>query len=445
MNQPWLQEVGSSKPQYFNTNSIMSNVASITTPYTDPVSDLEPTERFAEGESFHPFAFNTTGCNSARSRSSYASGLLSIITLPSFITNDRPLPYSSPVGVRVECPVRLNNHHRKQSSLIGRRFSGTDSVLPVSSVNDDDMSSKWSLQIITSALEWSSSISSPVGLHSPSRSPRSSQGRLNLSLDAEDEAAMRWRELPSLPSTQGVSSIQTPHSRRATGVGNFSTEWLPSYCEKELKPPGFFAARVPLPHSPSTPPPSVSPLRYALPSPDGIPPTNGFTTPYASYPLLPSSISPSPGPFSYPPTPRSSDKFMDVHTIHRADQTLSLTINTPHRLSDVVCRTHSKLYTPTTPTLFALPGNNSGFLPYAPDDDRTRGSIYRRSGVSAYSQSSTIQDILLPPPPSLAASSSPSTPVSRRGPRPLPIPGQAGRSRTPYSQKGSTAQHLTRE
>jgi len=455
VTQPRLQEIGGNKPQYFNAHSILSNVASITTPYTYPVSapptvvsvspepaarpDLEPTERSAEGEIHHPFAFNTAGYNVPGSRSSFTSGLLSIITLPSFITNDRSQLHSSPVGGRIESPVRPYNHHRNLSSLFGRRLSGTDSILPVS-VNDEGMSSKWSLHIITSALEWSDSTSSSVRLHSPSRSPRSFQGRLNLSFDVEDEAAMRWKKLPSLPSTQGASSIHSPHSRRANEVEEFSTERLPTYCEKELKPPGFLAAHVPLPPSPSTPAPSVSPLSYASPSPGEIPPTNGFTTPYASYPPLPPSIPPSPGSFSYPSTPRS-DEFVDVYTIRPADRTVSLSINTPHRLSGFVSRTHS--YTPATPTIFAHPGNNSGSLPYVPNDDGTGRFVYHRSEVSAYSRFSTVQEVLLPPPPSLVSPSSPSTPP--RGPRPLPTPGQPSRSRPSSSQTSSTGQLFTRK
>ncbi|KAF9646228.1 hypothetical protein BDM02DRAFT_3130526 [Thelephora ganbajun] len=462
---PRLQEIGSNKPRYFNTNSIVSNVALITTFYTDPAavtstlvstspapaieSDQEHVERSAKGKNHPSSALNAPNFNTARSRGSQGSGMLSIITLPSFIANDRPRPYSTSVAVQIESPVRPHNHHRKRSSIFGQRFSGTDAVPPVSPVNDEDGSGKRSrptsavLQIFNSVLQRRGSTSSSVRSSSPSRrSLRRSQGRLNLSFGAEDEAAIEWRRLPPLHSVHDTSAIQIPDSHRASGSEDFLPERLPSYCEDESKLPGLLAAHIPLPPSPSTQASSVSPLTYAPPSPEEIPPLDGFTTVYSSHPLLLPSTPSTPVPFSYPPTPRSTDKFVDPHMTHPVDRIVSPTTSTFRHLSGDVDRNLSNLNTPTIPTLSAFPGSNDGSLPYGPNDDGAGWSAYRRSAISAYSQHSNVQELVLPPAPLLTVPPSPLPPISPRGPRPrpLPAPGQASRSGTLYRQTSPTGQ-----
>ena len=499
-------------PRYFSPPSIVSNVALITTPPVDPaptLSTLVSTSPFpttnhdpeaAEDEPHPPSAYNPTHTNKARSRASTGSGLLSIITLPSFITNDRPRPYSSSAAVQLESPVQPQSHHRKRSSIFSQRFSATNSSTPISPVSDGDVSGKGSrptstaLQIITSALKWNSS-SSSLRSSSPSsrRSSRRSLGRKNLSAGADDEATIQWRKLPPIPIVQGTSAMQNRDSQRTSGT---SAERLPSYIEKEPMPPFSLAAQIPLPPSPSTLASSISSLSYALPSPQAVPPINGFTTPYVSslypplppsapstprsfvfpplplstpstpgngnfgYPPLPPSIPSTPGRLSYPPlplstpstpgqfgypplppsvpsTPSSTDKFLDVHTSTATDP---LEVNVSKRLPDEVCRTESELKTPTAATVLAFPGNNDG-----PTNDGTVRSIYRRSesSVSVYSQFSGIQEVALPPRPLWAFPSSPPPPMSPRGPRPRPLPTgpvQLSRSGTLRSQTSSTSQ-----
>ena len=453
--QPRLQEIGSNKPRYFSANSIVSSVALITIPHTEPpvaVSFLvstspepaaipngeqESMERPASGEIHHPpSAFDSTGLSTAGLRTSQASGLLSIITLPSFIVNDRPRTYSSSVGVQIESPVRPNNYHHKRPSIFGQRLSGTESISPISPANSEDTGGKgsWptssSLQIATSVLKRSGSVTSSVRSCSPSshRSSRRSLGRLNLSPGSDDEAAIQWKRLPPLPPAQCTQS------RTVSGVEEFSTERLPSHCENEPRPPILFAARVPLPPSPSTLASSVSSLTYTPPSPEDIPPINNFTTPYILYPPLPPSIPPSPRQFSYPPTSNPTDGSMGAHTVHRAGRTVSLP-----RLPSEVGETQLNLNAPTATTtpISALPRNNNGFLPYGLNED---AAIYRRS-ASAYSQHSSVQELVLPSPSLLGVRSSPPPPMSPRGPRPLPpTPGQLTRNVTLYSQTSSTGQ-----
>lgn len=465
---PRLQEVSDNKPRYFSANSIVSNVALIATTHTQPAAAAssivsnspepaaepdfgeEPIENFVEDETNPPSAFNPAGFNRVRSRASQASGLLSIITLPSFIANDRPRTYSSSVGVEMESPVQPHNHHRKRSSIFGQRFSGTGSVPPVSPVNDRVAGGKRSrpasgaIQVITSALRRNVSASPSVRSFSPSsrRSSRRSLSRPNLSLGAEDEAAIEWKRLPPLPTTQGNRPTPSPQSRRMSGVEDLSTELLTSRRENELNPPVFLPAHVPLPPSPSTLASSVSSLTYAPPSSEEIPPTNGLTTPYPSYPHLFHPIPSAPGPLSYPPTPHSTDRSMGAHTVRVGDRTVSPAISALGRLSGDADRAHSNLNTQTAATLSASPGHNGGLLPYGPGDDGTERSIRRDGPASLYSRYSDIQELVLLPPPSLAASSSPTPPSSPspRGPRPLPAPGQLGRSGTPHSQTSSTSQ-----
>ena len=460
---PRLQEVSDNKPRYFSANSIVSNVALITTQPAAAASSIvstspelaaqpdfgqEPVESFAEDETNPPSAFNPADFNRTRSRASQASGLLSIITLPSFIANDRPRTYSSSAGVEMESPVRPHNHHRKRSSIFGQRLSGTGSVPPVSPVNDEVAGGKRSrpasgaIQVITSALRRNGSASSSVRSSSPSsrRSSRRSLSRPNLSLGAEDEAAIEWKRLPPLPTTQGNRPTPSSQSRRMSGVEDLSTELLSSRRENELNSPVFLPAHVPLPPSPSTLASSVSPLTYASPPSEEIPSTNSLTTPYPSYPHLSHPIPSAPGPLSYPPTPRSTNRSMEAHTVRVGDRTVSPAISALGRLPGDADRAHLNLNTQTAATLSASPGHNARLLPYGPDNDGTERSIRRDSPVSLYSRYSDIQELVLLPPPSLAASSSPTPPSSPRGPRPLPTPGQLGRSGTPHSQTSSASQ-----
>ena len=457
MTQPRLQEISSVKPRYFSVQSIVSNVAMITTPHTDPTpatpavvsasiepaakSDPEIVERPTEGERRPSSAFDTTNFNVARSRGSHTSGLLSIITLPSFISNDRSGPYSSSAGARVESPIQPNR--RKPSSLFGQMFD----IVPPTTPTDESAGgntgkrsrpTSGALQLITSVLKRSGSTSPSVRSASPSprRSLRRFPGWLNPSLSAEDEAAIEWKRLPLLPLIQGSPTIQASQLLRVAGVEEFPTERLPSYCEKDLKPPSFLAPHVPLPPSPSTMASSVSSLAYALPSPAEIPPINGFTTPYTSYP--PPPIPSAHSPFDRPPIPRSAEKITDAHTIHATESTTSLADNTLRRVSDDVGSDSSNLTTPMTAAFSVFSGNSSGSLPYPPNGDEPRLSICRESTVSAFSQHSTI---LFPLPPLLTLSSSPPPPTSPRGPRPLP-PGQRSRGRTLYSQTNSIGRKL---
>ena len=467
MTQPRLQEIGGNKPRYFSTSSIVSSVALITIPHTEPpaaVSSLvstspelapipneeqEPVERSASGEIHHPpSTFDSTGLSTAGLRISQASGLLSIITLPSFIVNDRPRTYSSSAGVQIESPVRPNNYHRKRPSIFDQKLSGTESISPISPANSEDTGGKRSrptsssLQIITSVLKKSGSVTSSVRPYSPSshRSSRRSLGRPNLSPGSDDEAAIQWKRLPPLPPAQCTRTTKPPQNRTVSGVEELSTERLPLYRENKPGPPILLTAYVPLPPSPSTLASSVSSLTYAPPSPEDIPPINGFTTPYALYPPLPPSNPPSPRQFNYPPTVNPVDRSMDAHTVHRADRTVSLAISTLPRLPSEVGETQLNLNDPTTATtpISTLPRNNNGFLPYGPNEDAT---IYRRS-ASAYSQHSSVQELVLPSPSLLGVvRSSPPPPMSPRGPRPLPpTPGQLSRSVTSYSQTSSTGQ-----
>ena len=496
---PRLPEIGGNS-LFFNTNSIISHVGLVTTPYAEPAAvaspplptlpeppatpdqEQAPTENREEGEDQPPSAFDPSDFNRARSRASQTSGLLSIITLPSFITNDRPRPHSTSAG-RQESPIRPQNNHRKLSSILSHRFSGTESALPVSPVYDEDTSGKRSrptsgaLRIITSALKGSGSASSSVRSSSPSsrRSSRRSLGRLKSSLGGEeDEAIVEWNRLPPLPPVQGALPTQTSQSHAVIGVEESLAERVPSHYENESKPPIFLAARTPLPPSPSTLASSASSLTYAPPSPGHIPPINDFATPYFSYPPLPPSISSTPGPLNYPPlppsvsstpgsvsypplppsvsstpgppsypaTPRSIDISTDSSTVHPTDRIVSLAINTLRRLSDETDRTQSNSNTPTTATQFAFPRNNNNFSPYPPDDDVSGRSIYRGSEVSAHSQFSVAQGFTLPALPLfplLTIPSSPPLPTGPRGPRPLPpTPGRVNRGETMYSRTSST-------
>ena len=411
----------------------------------------------------------------------------------------------------MESPIRP--HQRKRSSLFGHRLSGTDFVPPVSPVNDEDTSSSngsrpvsGALRIITSMLKRRGSASS-TSLRSSATSSRHSSRhfprRTNLSLGAEDEAVIEWKRLPPLPSAHGTSATQTPQSRRATGAGDFPTGRLPSYHEKEPNPPGFFAPYIPLPPSPSILASPVSSLAYAPPSPTEIPPINGFTTPYTSYPPLPLSIPSTPGSFCYPPlppsipstprsfdhpplppsippTPRSfsypplppsipstpeafeypplppsvpptprpfsypnaphpADEFADARSIHTTDPTVFLVANALHRLPSDAGRPHSSLNIPTATALSAFTGNNDDFLPHYPNNSGVGNPIYRGSTVSVFSHHSIIQDPPLPP-LLLTFPSSPSRPMSPRGPRPLPVSGHLSRSGTLRSQASSIGQ-----
>ena len=409
----------------------------------------------------------------------------------------------------MESPIRP--HQRKRSSLFGQRLSGSDCAPPVSPVNDEDTSSNGSrpvsgaLRIITSMLKRRGSASSSSLRSSATSSRHSSRHfprRANLSLGAEDEAVIEWKRLPPLPSAHSSSATQTPQSRRATGVGDFQVGLLPSYHEKEPKPPGYFAPFIPLPPSPSVLASPVSSIAYAPPSPTDIPPINGFTIPYTSYPPLPPSVPSTPGsfcypplppsisstprsfdypplppsipstpgsfsypplppslpstpeahkyplppsipssprPFSYPHTPHSTGEPMGAHLIHTADPKAFLATDALPRLFNDERRPYLSLGTPTTTALSAFPGNNDSCLPQGPNDDGAGQPIYRGSSVSAFSQHSTVQELALSQ-SLLTFPSSSSRPMSPRGPRPLPAPGQLSRSGTLYSQAGSIGQ-----
>ena len=457
MTKPRLQKVGDNKPRYFDVHSIVSDIASVTAPHPDSTavstplepttsSDLETVENPGEGESHPPPAFDTTGFDTARSRSSQTSGLLSTITLPSFITNDRPRTYSSSAGMQMESPVQPR--HRKHSSLFGQRFSGIDVVQPVSPVNGEDMDGKRSrpmsstLQTIASVLKRNDSASSSVKSATPSCRSRRFPGRPNLSLGTGDEAVIEWKRLPPLPSAQGTPTTQTPQSSRAAGVEDFPKEGLPSGHGGEPESP-FLAPHVPLPPSPSTLASSASSLAYAPPSPVEIPPINGFTTPYTSYPPLPHPLPSTSRPFGYLLAPHSAEDFTAAHMIPTGDSTVSTEINTLHHLPGSVGWARSDSITSTTATLPAFSGNDDSLLPYGPNDDGAGRSIYRESTVSAYSQYSTAQELALPL-PSFTSPSSPSRPLSPRGPRPLPVTGQPSGSGMAYSQVDSTGKRLER-
>lgn len=449
------------KPRYFTTSgSIVSDVVLITTPRTEPLAaacslvptslepaatpnqeQKEPAERSARGESHPPLAFDSARLSMAESRNSQASGLLSIITLPSFIVNDQPRPYSSSARARTESPVQPNNYDHKRPSIFGQRLSGAESILPLSLANSENTGGKTSrptsgsLRIITSVFRRSGSTASSVRSCSPSsrRSSRRSLGRPNLSPGSEDEAAIQWKRLPPLPLAQGICTAQSPQSRTGSGVEEFSTERLPSCRESDPKSPIFLASHIPLPPSPSTLASSVSSINYASPSFEDIPPTNGFITPYASYPPLPPSIPPSPGQLSYPPTPNSANRFTDIHTVHRADRTVSLAMGTPRRSPREAGGTRLNLNTLSTGTtpIRVLPKNNDGLPPYGSNGHTI---IYRRS-ASGYSRHYSLPELVLPSPLLLGVESSPLSPMSPRGPRPLPpTPGQLNRSATLYSQ-----------
>jgi hypothetical protein len=472
VTQPRLQEVDGDKPRCSSASSIVSDVALVTNPHTEPptivlspVSTLpelaaipnqeqESLEHSAGGET--PSAPDSAGLRTAGSRTSQVSGRsLSIMTLPSFLTNDPPQTYSSSIGAQIESPIRPNNYHHKQSSIFDQRLSGTESVPQISPAHSEDTGGKrsrptpGSLQIITSALKRSSSAASSVRSCSPSsrRSSRRSLGRSNLSPGSEDEAVAQWKRLPPLHPVQVIHTTQPPQSRAASGIEEFSTERL--FLHREIEPgsPIFLAAYIPLPPSPSTSASSVSSLTYAPPSPEGIPPINDFMTPYASYPPLPPFISPSPRKypplppsvpplprqFSCPPTPNSTDRFVDAHTVHRADRAASLAISTPRSSPNEVGGAQPNLNTLTTVTnpIPVLPGKDSGFLPYGPNNDAT---TYRRN-APAYSRHSSVQELVLPS-PSLFG---PPPTMSPGGPRPLPLtPGQLSRSVTLCSRASST-------
>ena len=466
MTQPRLQEIGGNKPRYFSTSeSTVSDVALITTPHTEPLAAApsllptslepaatpnqeqeEPVERSAGGGDHHPPTFDSTRLSTAGSRISQGSGLLSIITLPSFILNDRPRPYSSSAGAQTESPVQPNNYHRKRPSVFGQRLSGAESIPPISPANSENTGGKISrptsnsLRIITSVFRRSGSTVSSVRSCSPSSSRHSSRrslGRLNLSPGSEDEAAIQWKRLPPLPPAQSIRVTQSPQSRTGSGIDEFSTERLPSYRESDPRSPIFLAAHIPLPPSPSSLVSSVSSLTYAPPSFEDISPTNSFVSPYSSYPPLPPSIPSSPRQFSHPPTPNSTERFIDTHTVYRADRTVSFAISTLRRPPSEVGETQSNpntLSIVTTP-ISVLLGNNNGPPPYGPNDDAT---VYRRS-APAYSRHSSVQELVLPSPSSLGVRSSPPPPMSPRGPRPLPpTPGQLNRSAMLYSRTSFT-------
>ena len=327
---PQLQEMGGKKPRYFSANSIVSDVALLTTPPVNPTPtsltlvatplepvvqlDQDPTGSAVEGENHPPAAFNTALFNSTTSRYSNGSGLLSIITLPSFITNDRPRTQSSSTAAKMESPVQPQSHYRKQSSNLSQRFSATESCPPASPVSEGDTVGKRSrpsstmLQIITSALKRSSSsTSSSMRSVSPSsrRSSRRSLGRRNPSLGADDEAVIQWRKLPPIPTVQGSPAMQNSPSPGAGEVKGAPSERLPSYAEKDPKPHFFLPAQIPLPPSPLTAASSVSSLAYAPPSPQEISPINCFTTSYLSHFPLPPSVPSTPRSFVYPPLPPS--------------------------------------------------------------------------------------------------------------------------------------------
>ena len=253
----------------------------------------------------------------------------------------------------------------------------------------------------------------------------------DLSPGSEDEASIQWKRLPPLPFAQGIRTTQSPQSRTGSGV-ELSAERLPSYRESDPRSPVFLASNIPLPPSPSTLASSVSSIIYASPSLEDIPPANGFITPYASYPPPPPSIPPSPGQFSYPPTPKFTNRFTDTHTVHRADRTVSLLIGTLRRSSREAGRTRLNLNTLSTGTtpICVLPRNNDGLPPYGSKGNTT---IHRRSALG-YSRHYSLPELVLPSPLLGVESSSP-PPVSPRGPRPLlPTPGQLNKSATLYSQ-----------
>ena len=457
MTQPRLQEIGGSKPRYFYANSIVSNVAQVTTPNTEspPTAptvastssrqteqpDQEPAERSEDGEHHPPSSFGAALFNTARSRASHASGFLSIITLPSFIATDRPRTYSSS-GAKMESPVHPQTHHRKRSSLFGKRVSATDAVPPISPGNDEDTRGKRSrptsaLQIFTSALKRSGSNSS-LRSSSPSsrRSSRRSLGRRNPSLGIEEEAVIQWKKLPPIPPP-----VQNRQSQRESQVEDLSKEPLPSYSEREPKPQLFLAPLVPLPPSPSTLASSVSSLTYAPPSPEEIPPINGFTTPYASYPPLPPSIPSTPTPFSHSPTPtpRSTDRFVDTPTDRTLARSVSPGKSALRGLFTEVGLTQSDEDSPATVVPPPFPGSSDDSLSRGSSDGGTDISTHRRSGSSEYSQISTVQELVMPPMPVLTYPSSLSPPMSPRGPRPRPLPSLS-RSGTLYSQTSSNGQ-----
>ena len=449
MNQPRLQDIAGFRPQYFSADSIVSNVALITAPHKDSTpavgatstigstsldqaakSDSEIVECPVEDESLPPSAFNNTNSNMARSRVSQASGLSSIITLPSFIASDRPQRYSSSVGAQTESPVRL--HHRKRSSLYEQRF-GIDAVNPIFPGNEEGMGGGWAQptpgpsQTIPSQSKRKGTAPPPVTSPSPPRPPRRFPGRLNLLLGARDEAITEWRRLPPLPPAQ------PPQSPRATRVEDLPAERLPSYYEEEPKPPAFLARHVPLPPSPSTLASPGSSLSYATSSPTEVPP-------YVTYPPLPHSTPSTPRSFSHPPPPHSTDEFVDAHSTLPADPTGSLAINTRRRLSGDVGRTRSNFSSPTTAIRSAIPGSNNGSLLYSsPIGDGAGRSVHRRSSISsAFSQGSVVHELVLPSLPPSIFPSSPPPPLNPRGPRPLPTSGQLKRSGTFHSQASST-------
>ena len=446
MNQPRLHDIGGFRPQYFNTDSIVSDVALITAPHADAAaatstigstsfdlaakSEPEIVEYPPEGETHPPPAFNNSNFNRSRSRISQASILSSIITLPSFIGHDRPQPYSSSVGMQTESPVRL--HHRKQSSLFEHRY-GIDAVTPIPPVSEegvDDFGGQptpGASLTVPSQSRRKGAAPPPVTFPSPpSRPQRRFPGRLNIALGAGDEAITEWRRLPPLPPTR------PPRSFGATEEDY--PERLPSYYEEEPKPPPFSAWNIPLPPSPSTLASMESTLSYATHSPAEIPP-------YSSYPPLPPAIPSTHGSFSYPPTPHSADRFLDSYSTHTADQSVSLAINTLRRLSGDAGWSPPNMNTPTTAALSAFPGSADSSLPYySPFGDGPGRPAHRRSTVSAFSQNSAIQEVALPSPPSSIFPSSPPPPISPRGPRPRLVSGQLKRSGTSHTQASSTEQ-----
>ena len=302
----------------------------------------------------------------------------------------------------------LQDHHRKASSLFGYLFGGIDAIPPVSPANDEDASGKKSwptsstLQSITSVLKRSDS--APT---SPRRSPsRPFPRRLNISLGTGNEAVTAWKRLPPLPSVQGVLATNPSQSHRAADVEDLPKS--PFHHKEEPKSPGFRTSHDTLPASPSTVASSESSLVYAPPSPTEIPPINGLTIPHTSYPPLPTSVPSISGSFSYPPTPRCADNFMDTRAIHAVGQ-------------------------------IAHPVTNNSPLPYGPDRDGVGRSIRLGSMVSAFSQHSTAQELVLPPLALLDSPPSPSRSMSPKGPRPRPAPGQLSRSAA-HSQEGFTDQ-----
>ena len=327
-----------------------------------------------------------------------------------------------------ESPIRL--HHRKLSSLFEQKY-GIDAVNPIPPGDEEGTGGvgtrpiPGASQTVLSQLNRKGTTPLPLpSLSPPSRPPRRFPGRLNIALGAGDEAITEWRRLPPLPPTQ---PLQIPRAARLE-------ERLPSYYEEEPRPPPFTAWQVPLPPSPSTLASLESSLSYATTS-------HAENPPYMTYPPHRPAVSSTHGSFSNPPTPRSVDRFMDSFSTPGSDPSVSLAIHTLRRSSGDAGWTHPNFNTPTTATISAFPGSHDGSLPfYSPVGDGAEPSGYRRSIISAFSQTSGVQEIVVPSPPSSIVPSSPPPPLSPRGPRPLLAPGQLKRSGTSNTQASSTEQ-----